>query len=88
MQYSSNLSSLAEWGLDIDLVSDMQTMSYERMVKAGYKNVNLNRALHQYLNVQKRMVDCRTRRVHKSKEFRCPGLYEVALENFEKKVKS
>lgn len=88
MRYSSNLFSPVEWMLDIDLVSDMQTMSYERMIKAGYRNVNLDRALYQHFNIQKRMVDCKPRRVHKSKEFKCPELYKDALDDFEKKVKS
>ena len=87
MRYSSNLLRPIAWNLDIDLVSDMQTISYEKMVRAGYKNVDLDRALYQYFNVQKRMVDCRPRKVHKSKEFKYPELYETALDNFEKNEK-
>lgn len=88
MKYSSNLLRLVAWNLDIDLVSDMQTMLYKKLVKAGYRNVNLDRALYQYFNVQKRMVSRRSRKVHISKEFKCPELYEVALDNFVMKVES
>lgn len=86
MKYSSNLLRLVAWNLDIDLVSDMQTMLYKKLVKAGYRNVNLDRALYQYFNAQKRMVSRRSRKVHISKEFKCPELYEVALDNFVMKV--
>ncbi|MBQ3165674.1 MAG: hypothetical protein IJC02_14285 [Lachnospiraceae bacterium] len=79
---------MLEWNLDIDLLSDMQIMSYERMVKAVYKNINLDKALYQYFNVQKRIIECSPRKVHKSNEFTCLELYEVAINNFEKKVKS
>lgn len=88
MKYSSNLLRLVAWNLDIDLVSDMQTMLYKKLVKAGYRNVNLDRALYQYFNAQKRMVSRRSRKVHISKEFKCPELYEVALDNFVMKVES
>lgn len=88
MRYSSNLLKLIAWNLDIDLVSDLQTMLYEKLVRAGYRNVNLDRGLYQYFNVQKRMVACRPRKVHKSREFTCPELYKEALNNFVKKVQS
>lgn len=88
MQYSSNLFSSIEWNLDIDLVADMQTMSYERLCKAGYKNVILDRALYQYFNVQKKMINHKARNVHRSKEFTCPELYKGALEDFENKVRN
>lgn len=87
MRYSSNLLKPIAWNLEIDLVADMQTMLYDRLVKAGYRNVDLDRALYQYFNVQKRMIACRPRKLHKSKEFMCPELYEEALDDFEKKVK-
>lgn len=87
MTYKSSLLERKQWNLDIDLVSDLQTSTYERLVKAGYKNVSLERAVYQYFNVQKRMVECKPRKIHKSKEFMCPELYQVALSDFEDKVK-
>ena len=70
MKYSNNALGLIEWNLEIDLVSDIQAIL----------------ALYQYFNLQKRIVACKTRKVHKSKEFNCPQGYDEALENFEKKV--
>ena len=86
MRYSSNLLKPIAWNLEIDLVADMQTMSYEKLVKAGYRNVELDRALYQYFNVRKRQIDSRPRKLHKSREFKCPESYEEALYYFEKKV--
>ncbi len=87
MNYKSFIIDRNNWELEIDLVFDMKTILYDRLVKSGYKNVDFNRAIYQYFNVLKRIILQKPRKIHKSKEFLCPVLYNTALENFEKKVR-
>ena len=82
MKYNNNIFNRSIWEVDIDLVSDMQSMSYDRMVAAGYKNVDKDRAVYQYYNIKKRALNRTRRKVHKSKEFKCPQLYALALDEF------
>ena len=86
MEYCSILGLRDAWKLKIDLVGDLQKYTYQLLVKKGYRDVDEKRALYQYFNLQKRQIECRKRRIHKSKEFVCPGGYESILKKFEEKV--
>lgn len=87
MVYKSSPLKTVEWKLDMDLVSDMQGALYDRLQKDGYKNISLERATYQYFNAKKGKIESKPRKIHRSKEFRCPELYQTALNNFEEKVR-
>lgn len=86
MIYKNGVLERESWILEMDLKFDLCSWAYNELVKMGYKEVEFENALHLYLNAKKRSIPSRPRKVHKSKEFRCPESYEKALANFENKV--
>lgn len=88
MKYCSGLLKSLYWELDIDLVSDLNKIMYDYLIKSGYKNVDLERALYQYFNLKKRTIKRQSRNIHKSKEFSCPKGYEKALAEFELRIEN
>ena len=57
------------WRLEINLRDDFDEICYRALRRAGYKDVNRERAVYQYFNLCKRSVDTRPRKVIHSKEF-------------------
>ena len=86
MIYENNALEKTTWKLKIDLCGDLQEDLYKRLKKSGYKEVDYDRAVYQYFNLQKRIVENKPRKIHKSKEFICPELYKEALAEFENKI--
>jgi hypothetical protein len=86
MLYTSAVLSTFQWSLDISLQDDWRQQLYNRLVNAGYKDADVNKADLQFFNLIKRQVDPRPRKVLYSREFKCPDKYERALKEFQEKA--
>ncbi|MCI9639844.1 hypothetical protein AALA22_00090 [Anaerovoracaceae bacterium 41-7] len=88
MKYNSEIVKNAYRELEIDLISDLNRMAYNYLTELGYTDVDQNRALYQFFNVQKRKIARKPRNIHKSKEFICPKDYKEAFNEFEMRAKN
>lgn len=86
MLYKSIAPASITWMLEADFYEDFQEFSYQNLKRLGLKNVDKDRAVHQYFNYLLREIKPKPRRILYSSEFQCPAGYEMALQEFEDKV--
>ena len=75
-----------QYSMEIDIISDSQELAYNMFVNAGLKNVSMNHALHQYYDIQLRILEPKPRQILISKEFSCPELCKEGYECFKQMV--
>ena len=57
-----------EYTIELDLREDLNQWAYNVLTTAHFENVNLDRALYQYCNMQLRLLEPKPRKVLVSKE--------------------
>lgn len=88
MHYQSKAPERFQWSIEINLQEDFRFKIYEDLKRAGYTDASRKDAVYQYYNLRKRQIEPRPREVLQSREFICPAGYELALEEFENKIKT
>lgn len=83
----STAPSSFQWKLTINLQEDYETRIYDFLISLGYKDVSKQNAVYQYMNLFKRLIEPKPRKVYYSKEFQCPNEYKTALQEFEDRIR-
>lgn len=86
MNYKASPLMCFQWTMEIDLLSDLKDLFYRILTARGFSDVTKDTSLYQFFNMEKRIITMRPRFVKKAKEFVCPKGYELALNEFEKKI--
>lgn len=71
-----------EYTIELDLREDLNQWAYNVLTTAHFENVNLDRALYQYCNMQLRLLEPKPRKVLVSKELVIPDNAKAGYEYF------
>lgn len=85
--YKSPKLSRIQWSMEIDLQSDLNDYFYRIMTEKGWKDVQRDKAVYQFFNMEKRLITRRPRQIKKSREFSCPMEYEKTLHKLEERIR-
>lgn len=72
--------------VEISIVEDMKQWAYDILTNAGFNNVSLEQALHQYCNMKLRLLAPKPRQVLVSKELTCPDKCKDGYAYFKRAV--
>lgn len=86
MMYKSSILENVRWSINMDLVHDLNVQASNQLIQRGYACSSIDNALKELYNVEKMLLPAHPRKVEKSKEFTCPVGFEMALNEFTRKV--
>ena len=86
MIYSSGVLENVQWHISIDLKSDYIKIMERSLPNIEFINLNSDKYFEKLFYLYSRLILPSPRSIIKSKEFICPGEYETALDELEKKI--